>query len=95
MLRIAALVPLLVMLAACQTTKATPPVIVPKNVVWRIPEEFLHCTRVYYPDAETLTDAQVAKLIVALERANNECRLNMDSIRRLQSEAIKQLEGKP
>ena len=34
-----------------------------------------------YPNADTLTDVQVARLLLGYERANSECRRNMNAIK--------------
>jgi hypothetical protein len=47
-----------------------------------------------FPNADTLTDVDVAKLIVDLHSKNVECRKNMDAIHRTLETAKKEAEGK-
>lgn len=76
--------------SGCQTTRGVP-IVVPKNVAIEIPEELLRCVRVKYPNADTLTDKQVARLIVKMDSALRECVRNMEGIKEFQERVKKRL----
>jgi type IV pilus biogenesis protein CpaD/CtpE len=48
-----------------------------------------------FPNPETLTDAQVAKLLVELHAKNTECQKNMNALYKTLDEAKKKAESKP
>lgn len=80
----------IIALSGCQTTRSVP-IVVPKNVAIDIPESLMRCVRVKYPNADTLTDKQVARLIVQMDSALRECVRNMDGIREFQARVKKRL----
>jgi hypothetical protein len=71
---------MMVGLSGCQTTNPT--IIRSERLVaYDIPKQFLRCDGVTYPNPATLTDAQVAELLVKLDGANSKCRNNMEAIK--------------
>ena len=48
-----------------------------------------------FPNPDTLTDAQVAKLLVELHAKNTECQKNMNALYKTLDEAKKKAEVKP
>lgn len=90
--RIAALLVLCLcgMGVACQTTKA-PPIQVQKLVATKIPPELLKCPGVDWPKSETLTDKQVAKLLVQLNSAYKTCKISIESIKKWEVEVAREL----
>jgi hypothetical protein len=77
-------------ISGCQTTGRVP-IVVPKNVPIEIPEGLLRCVRIKYPNADTLTDKQVARLLVSMDSALRECVRNMEGIREFQARVKKRL----
>lgn len=70
---------LVVVLAGCSSTR-----VAPNNhyVLVEPPAEFLYCPQLQsIPDADTLTNAQVAQVIITLDRNNKVCALNMRKIK--------------
>lgn len=51
------------------------------------------CPSVVYPKSDTLTDVEVAKLLVNFQRSNAECKRNMNAIRTFLEEAKAQAEA--
>lgn len=76
--------------AACQTTRQ-PPIVIPKLVQVKIPPELLKCPGVDWPKSETLTDKQVARLLVQLSSALETCRVSITKIKQWQVEVERQL----
>ena len=78
------------MLAGCQTeqvvTKTELQVVVPDRSMFV-------CPSTKYPNPDTLTDVEVAKLLVILQRNNADCRRNMIAIRTYLEEAKAQTEA--
>jgi hypothetical protein len=78
---------LALMLAGCQTG---PNLIREKPVLVAIPQELYKCPLVTkWPNPQTLTDVQVAKLLVLLQRHNLTCHSSMEAIKKFQDEAQK------
>lgn len=50
------------------------------------------CPSVVYPKSDTLTDVEVAKLLVGFQRSNAECKRNMNAIRTFLEQAKAQAE---
>ena len=77
-------------LAGCQTeqvvTKTELQVVVPDRSLFV-------CPSTKYPNPDTLTDVEVAKLLVILQRNNADCRRNMNAIRTYLEEAKAQTEA--
>lgn len=68
-------------LAGC--AKAPPPQLITKTEIQvYVPQKSLfYCQNVRrFPNPETLTDAQVAKLLVELHSKNTECQKNMNAV---------------
>jgi hypothetical protein len=83
------------MLTGC--AKAPPPQVLTKTEVQvYIPERAMfYCQNVrHFPNSETLTDVQVAKLIVELHKKNTECQKNMNTIYKTLETAKKTMEEK-
>jgi hypothetical protein len=61
-----------------------------------VPERTMfYCQNVRrFPNPETLTDGQVAKLLTELHGKNTECQKNMNAIYKTLAEAKKKAEGK-
>lgn len=74
-------------LAGCTTTKI---VTVPVPEMVQVPPDFLTCDTVKYPSPDTLTDKQVARLIVKLDTALRDCRGDLESIKKLQAKFEKE-----
>lgn len=78
-------------LAGCQTTEQ---VVTKTELQVVIPDRTLFtCPTAKYPKPDTLTDVEVAKLLVTLQRNNAECKRNLDSVRRYLEEAKSQIES--
>ena len=79
-------------LAGCGTTR----LLTTKEQVVILPSESMYnCPTVsYFPKPETLTDLQVARLLVELQRDNKVCKNSIDSIRRYLTEAKQSVEKK-
>lgn len=89
-----AALPLLI-LTGC--AKAPPPQIITKTELQvYVPDRTMfYCQNVRrFPNPDTLTDVQVAKLIVELHGKNTECQKNMNSIWKTLEEAKKATEKK-
>jgi outer membrane PBP1 activator LpoA protein len=82
-------------LAGCAT--APPPQIITKTELQvMVPDKSMfYCQNVRrFPNPETLTDVQVAKLLVELHSKNTECQKNMNSVYKFLDEAKKTTEKK-
>lgn len=90
-MRAAVLAIVLALLAGCTTVRA--PVVVPKTVLIEIPQDLMKCPGVKVPDPSTLTDKQVASLILALDAANGECRASMEAIKKFQERVKREIGG--
>ena len=73
------------------TTKDGTPIIVHDQVLAEIPADYLVCLQVHYPRFDTLTDKQVARLIVELASANAQCHTNMQAVKLFQDEVRKRI----
>jgi uncharacterized protein YcfL len=91
MKKLALLLPLF--LAGCGTTTQ---LLTTKEQVVILPSESMYnCPTVgYFPKPETLTDLQVARLLVELQRNNKVCRNSIDSIKKYLIEAKDSIEKK-
>lgn len=77
-------------LGGCQTTEQ---VITKTELQVVIPDRTLfNCPSVSYPKSDTLTDVEVAKLLVSFQRSNAECKRNMNAIKKFLEEAKKTYE---
>jgi outer membrane PBP1 activator LpoA protein len=82
-------------LAGC--AKAPPPQFITKTELQvYVPERSMfYCQNVrLFPNSETLTDVQVAKLLVELHSKNTECQKNMNALYKTLDEAKKRTEKK-
>lgn len=77
--------------SGCQTTRVS---VVYKNKLIEVPADLLRCPGVEYPDPDSLTDKQVARLIASLARANGNCRSNMEAIKKFVARVKTELEEK-
>jgi hypothetical protein len=61
---------------------STPQVLTKEKLVVVEPDRSMYnCPAITrYPNPDTLTDVEVAKLLVAMERTNSECKRNMKAI---------------
>jgi hypothetical protein len=85
----------LLTLAGC--AKPLPPQVLTKTELQVvIPDRTMfYCQNVRrFPNTETLTDIQVAKLIIELHSKNTECQKNMNSVYKFLNEAKKAAEKK-
>lgn len=57
------------------------PLVSEKNVVVAPPDDLYNCQVVKYPDHKTLTDRQVARVLVDLHRANVTCKDSLDAVK--------------
>ena len=77
--------------------KAPPPQVITKTELQvMIPDRSMfYCQNVRrFPNPETLTDIQVAKLIIELHSKNTECQKNMNAVYKALNEAKKATEKK-
>ena len=82
-------------LTGCAT--APPPQIITKTQIQvMVPDKSMfYCQNVRrFPNSETLTDVQVAKLLVELHSKNTECQKNMNALYKTLDEAKKRTEKK-
>ena len=82
-------------LAGC--AKAPPPQVITKTEMQvMIPDKSMfYCQNVRrFPNPETLTDVEVAKLLVELHSKNTECQKNMNAVYKYLDEAKKRTEKK-
>lgn len=82
-------------LAGC--AKALPPQIITKTELQVVvpDKSMFYCQNVRrFPNSETLTDVQVAKLLVELHSKNTECQKNMNALYKTLDEAKKRTEKK-
>ena len=82
-------------LASCAS--APPPQIITKTElqVYMPDRALFYCQNVRrFPNADTLTDVQVSKLLVELHSKNTECQKNMNSLYKTLDEAKKKAEEK-
>ena len=82
-------------LAGC--AKAPPPQIITKTELQvLVPDKSMfYCQNVRrFPNSETLTDVEVAKLLVELHSKNTECQKNMNAVYKTLDEAKKRTEKK-
>ena len=82
-------------LAGC--AKAPPPQIITKTELQvLVPDKSMfYCQNVRrFPNPDTLTDVQVAKLLVELHGKNTECQKNMNALYKTLDEAKKRTEKK-
>ena len=85
----------LLILTGC--AKAPPPQVITKTELQvYVPDRTLfYCQNVRrFPNPETLTDIQVAKLLVELHAKNTECQKNMNAVYKTLNEAKKATEKK-
>lgn len=85
----------LVGLSGC--AKAPPPQVITKTELQvYVPEKTMfYCQNVRrFPNPDTLTDVQVAKLLVELHSKNTECQKNMNSVWKTLNETKKATEKK-
>lgn len=67
-------------LAGCASTNMQPAIVKTEQVVVIPDRSLFNCPSSKFPRAETLTDRQVANLIVSLHKNNIICQKNMTSI---------------
>jgi hypothetical protein len=78
-------------LGGCQTTEQ---VITKTELQVVIPDRTLfNCPSIIYPKSDTLTDVEVAKLLVSFQRSNAECKRNMNAIKTFLENAKAQTES--
>jgi hypothetical protein len=81
-------------LSAC--AKAPPPQFITKTEVqvYMPDKAMFYCQNVRrFPNSETLTDVQVAKLLVELHQKNTECQKNMNTVYKTIENAKKTIEN--
>jgi len=86
----------IVALSLLGCAKAPTQIITKTELQVYVPDKSLfYCQNVRnFPNAVTLTDVQVAKLIVELHSKNTECQKNMNSVYKILDEAKKKTEHK-
>jgi hypothetical protein len=88
------LLPVAFLAAAC-ATDTKPQLITTKYKVVMPPEDYYNCPTISsFPNPDTLTDAQVGKLLVKLQSANVKCKRSVDAIKAYLTKAKKTVEGK-
>lgn len=92
-MKLAASILLASLLAGCSSI---PQIITKEKLTVIEPDRsFYSCPNVAkYPNADTLTDVQVAKLLLSYERSNAECRRNMKAIQTFIEQAKARAEEK-
>ena len=88
----------LVTLSLAGCASAPPPQFITKTELQvLVPERTMfYCQNVRkFPNPETLTDVQVAKLLVELHSKNTECQKNMNAVYKFLDEAKKKTEKQP
>ena len=91
------LIPVIITLALGGCAKTPPPQFITKTELQvYVPEKSMfYCQNVRrFPNSETLTDVQVAKLLVELHSKNTECQKNMNALYKTLDEAKKRTEKK-
>lgn len=91
------LIACIIALTVAGCNKTMPPQILTKTELHVIVPErnMFYCQNVRrFPNPETLTDVEVAKLLVELHSKNTECQKNMNALYKFLSEAKKQTENK-
>jgi len=76
-------------LMGCETTQ---PTILTKEKLYvvNVPEALYNCPELkYLPKIETLTDIEVAKVIVNLDKNNRTCRASIEAVRNYLSKAAR------
>jgi starvation-inducible outer membrane lipoprotein len=92
------LLALIVTLSLAGCASAPPPQFITKTELQVVvPEKAMfYCQNVRrFPNPETLTDVQVAKLLVELHSKNTECQKNMNAVYKFLDEAKKKTEKQP
>jgi hypothetical protein len=92
------LLALIVTLSLAGCASAPPPQFITKTELQvLVPERTMfYCQNVRrFPNPETLTDVQVAKLLVELHSKNTECQKNMNAVYKFLDEAKKKTEKQP
>ena len=90
------LIACIIALTVAGCNKTMPPQILTKTELHVIVPErnMFYCQNVRrFPNPETLTDVEVAKLLVELHSKNTECQKNMNALYKFLSEAKKQTEN--
>jgi len=88
------LISLLLSLAACQSTPGTQVITTQKFTVVEPPAGMYNCpVMASYPKVETLTDVEVAQIIVTLQRNNRTCKVSIESIKSYIGSAKKTIEN--
>ena len=91
------LIACIIALTVAGCNKTMPPQVLTKTELQVIVPErnMFYCQNVRrFPNPETLTDVEVAKLLVELHSKNTECQKNMNALYKFLSEAKKQTENK-
>lgn len=90
MMKALALLPLALLLAACQSD----PTVVKTRLEVVLPDPSLYnCPSTKYPSYSTLTDEQVARLLIQQHKNNVTCRNSLSSIRTFLEESKKTIES--
>jgi len=88
------LLPVLIMLTACQTTGVKPDLIETKLQVITPDSAMYNCPfNKQLPNARTLTDIEVAKTLVELYKNNKTCKNSIDSIKKYLDNAKRTIEN--
>lgn len=83
----------LLFLAACQTTSPDPRIIVRQAKVIDVPAALYNCPAVgNIPNPKSLTDGQVAELLLRLAATNQKCRNSIAAIKKYLEEARRTVE---
>ena len=91
------LIACIIALTVAGCNKTLPPQVLTKTELHVVVPErnMFYCQNVRrFPNPETLTDVEVAKLLVELHSKNTECQKNMNAVYKFLSEAKKQTEIK-
>lgn len=92
-LAILAVIPL--MLTACQTTDKTQVLTKTEFVATTLPKSLDNCPVMKkFPNVETLTDGQVANVLITLNSNNRKCRNSIDAIYSYHDKVTKDIESK-
>ena len=82
-------------LGGCGTVMPAQTIVKTESVVVMPDKSLFYCPNVRkFPNSETLTDVEVAKLLVTLHKNNTECQKNINAIEKFLKEAKAKNESK-
>lgn len=80
------------LLVGCKTTENQPKIMTETRVVVDVPDDLYYCPVVRkLPDAENLTEREIAQLLVTLYKNNVTCKNSETAVKRFLAEAKKKI----